>query len=298
MNKAMFLTPVVTAFDINGELDIDSNKRIWDHLIKGGIDGLVIMGSTGEFYSMSTAQKKELIKEVVTYVNKKVKLYIGTSCMTVEDTIELSNFAIETGADAVMIIGPYYFSLSDESIESFYDKVAEEVKGDIFLYNFPDRTGYDLNADITLKLLKKHKNIIGFKDTVTEMGHTRKLLTTVREEFPEFIVLSGFDENFIHNILSGGNGCIGGLSNLYPEIFSEWTRVVNEKNMEKASELQKKIDKMMDLYAIGTPFIPIIKKAMILRGVEMIDYSIKPFLPASEEQIEKIKKVMDEINKL
>lgn len=298
MNKAMFLTPVVTVFDANGNLDIEANRRVWDHLINGGVDGLVIMGSTGEFYSMPTDQKKELIKEVVSYVNKRSKVYIGTSCMTVEDTIDISNFAIEAGADAVMVIGPYYFALSNESIELFYDKVAEAVKGDIFLYNFPDRTGYDLNAEITLRLLRKHKNIIGFKDTVTEMGHTRKLLTTVREEFPEFIVLSGFDENFVHNILSGGNGCIGGLSNLYPEVFSAWTKAVNEKDMVKASELQKKIDKMMDLYAIGTPFIPIMKKAMILRGIEMADYSIKPFISASEEQTEQIKKIMNEVNAL
>lgn len=219
MKKANFLTPVVTAFDENGNLDIQGNKNVWDHLIKGGVDGLVIMGSTGEFFSMTTEQKKELIKLVVEHVNKRTKVYIGTSCMTVEDTVELSNFAIETGADAVMIISPYYFALSNESVEFFYDKVAEAVKGDIYLYNFPDRTGHDLTPEVTLNLLRKHKNIVGFKDTVSEMGHTRKLMTTVLKEFPDFIVLSGFDENFVHNILCGGSGCIGGLSNLCPELL-------------------------------------------------------------------------------
>ena len=116
MKKANFLTPVVTAFDANGNLDVQANKNVWDHLIKGGVDGLVIMGSTGEFFSMTTEQKKELIKLVVEYVNKRTKVYIGTSCMTVEDTVELSNFALETGADAVMIISPYYFALSNESV--------------------------------------------------------------------------------------------------------------------------------------------------------------------------------------
>ena len=115
MKKANFLTPVVTAFDANGNLDVQANKNVWDHLIKGGVDGLVIMGSTGEFFSMTTEQKKELIKLVVEHVNKRTKVYIGTSCMTVEDTVELSNFAIEAGADAVMIISPYYFALSDEN---------------------------------------------------------------------------------------------------------------------------------------------------------------------------------------
>ena len=294
MKKANFLTPVVTAFDANGNLDVQANKNVWDHLIKGGVDGLVIMGSTGEFFSMTTEQKKELIKLVVEHVNKRTKVYIGTSCMTVEDTVELSNFAIEAGADAVMIISPYYFTLSDESVEFFYDKVAEAIKGDIYLYNFPDRTGHDLTPEITLNLLRKHKNIVGFKDTVSEMGHTRKLMTTVLKEFPDFIVLSGFDENFVHNILCGGSGCIGGLSNLCPELFADWVKAINAKNMVEVARIQKIVDKLMDLYPIGTPFIPIMKKAMILHGVEMKDYCTKPFLPATEEQTEQIKAVMKE----
>ena len=294
MKKANFLTPVVTAFDANGNLDVQANKNVWDHLIKGGVDGLVIMGSTGEFFSMTTEQKKELIKLVVEHVNKRTKVYIGTSCMTVEDTVELSNFAIEAGADAVMIISPYYFALSDESVEFFYDKVAEAVKGDIYLYNFPDRTGHDLTPEITLNLLRKHKNIVGFKDTVSEMGHTRKLMTTVLKEFPDFIVLSGFDENFVHNILCGGSGCIGGLSNLCPELFADWVKAINAKNMDEVARIQKIVDKLMDLYPIGTPFIPIMKKAMILHGVEMKEYCTKPFLPATEEQTEQIKAVMKE----
>lgn len=292
MKKANFLTPVVTAFDENGNLDIQGNKNVWNHLIKGGVDGLVIMGSTGEFFSMTTEQKKELIKLVVEHVNKRTKVYIGTSCMTVEDTVELSNFAIETGADAVMIISPYYFALSNESVEFFYDKVAEAVKGDIYLYNFPDRTGHDLTPEVTLNLLRKHKNIVGFKDTVSEMGHTRKLMTTVLKEFPDFIVLSGFDENFVHNILCGGSGCIGGLSNLCPELFADWVKAINAKNMDEVARIQKIVDKLMDLYPIGTPFIPIMKKAMILHGVEMKEYCTKPFLPATEEQTEQIKAVM------
>ncbi len=229
MKKAMFLTPVVTAFNKEGKLDAQANRNVWEHLIKGGIDGIVIMGSTGEFFSMSMEAKKELIDLATDYINKRVKLYIGTSCMTIEETVELSNYALEKGADAVMIIGPYYFSLSPESIEYYFDEVAKQVKGDIYLYNFPDRNGYDLTAEITLNLLRKNKNIVGFKDTVSEMGHTRRLLATVRDEFPEFVVLSGYDENLAHVMLSDGNGCIGGLSNLYPEVFAKWVKAINEK---------------------------------------------------------------------
>ncbi|MGN9163988.1 dihydrodipicolinate synthase family protein [Tissierellaceae bacterium HCP3S3_D8] len=298
MKKAMFMTPVVTAFDSEGNLDIKSNKNIWEHLIKGGVDGLVIMGSTGEFFSMTMEQKKQLIDEVTAYVNKRTKVYIGTSCMREEDTIELSNYALDAGADAVMIIGPYYFSLSDESIVSYYNKVAKEIKGDIFLYNFPDRNGYDLSPEVTLNLIKENDNIIGYKDTVTEMGHTRKLIINVLDEFPNFTILSGFDENFAHNVISGGSGCIGGLSNVYPELFADWVKAINEQNMIGVSRIQKIVDKMMALYDVGTPFIPILKKAMMLRGVEMEDYCTPPFLKATDKQVEMIRNIIADIEDL
>lgn len=298
MRKANFFTPVVTAFDSTGNLDIQANKNIYDHLIKGGVDGLVIMGSTGEFFTMTTEQKKELIDLVVPYVNNRTKVYIGTSCMAVEDTVELSNYAINAGADAVMIISPYYFTLSDASVEFFYDQVSSQIKGDIFLYNFPARTSYDISPKVTLNLLRKHKNIIGFKDTVTEMGHTRKLITSVSKEFPNFIILSGFDENFMHNIICGGSGCIGGLSNIYPEVFSAWVKAIDSKDLDESSKIQKKVDVICDLYDVGTPFIPIIKKAMMLKGIGMKDYCTKPFIQASDSETEKIKAIMSEVEKM
>ncbi|MCC3865698.1 dihydrodipicolinate synthase family protein [Terrisporobacter petrolearius] len=298
IKKTNFLTPVITAFAENGELDIDANKRIYDHLIDGGVDGLVIMGSTGEFFTMTTEQKKQLIDLVVNHVNHRTKVYIGTSCMSAEDTIELSNYAINAGADAVMIIGPYYFSLSDESIEFYFDSVCKNINGNVFLYNFPARTGYDLSPAVTLNLLRKNKNIIGFKDTVTEMGHTRKLIQEIYKEFPNFIVYSGFDDNFAHNVLSGGNGCIGGLSNLYPEIFSAWVKACDKGDLEKISYIQQIVDAMAKLYDIGVPFIPIIKKAMVLKGIDMNDYCTKPFLQATAQQEEEIVQVLKEVDDL
>ncbi|RRJ62791.1 dihydrodipicolinate synthase family protein [Paenibacillus oralis] len=298
MNKAQFLTPVVTAFDAEDHLDRQANQNIYDFLIDGGVDGLVVMGSTGEFFAMQDAQKKELIDLAVGHVNHRKKVYIGTACMTVEDTIQLSNYALDAGANGVMIVSPYYFALSDESIEYYYDQVAEAVKGDIYLYNFPARTVHDLSPEVTLYLLRKHKNIKGYKDTVTEMAHTRKLIQTVQNEFPDFMIYSGFEENFAHNVLSGGNGCIGGLSNLYPEVFAEWVNAVNANDLHKIAAIQKIVDKMMELYDIGTPFIPIMKKAMMLRGVQLQGFCHKPLVQPDPKQTDSIQALLKEIDAL
>ena len=295
MKKVKFYTPVVTAFDENGALDIQGNINIFDHLIAGGVDGVVVMGSTGEFFSMTTGQKKALIDLSVKHLAGKVEVIIGTACMRVDETIELSNYAISAGADAVIIISPYYFTLSDASVESFFSQIAEQVDGNIYLYNFPARTGYDLTPKVTLNLLRKHKNIIGYKDTVFEVGHTRNLLTTVLPEFPDFKVLAGFDENLYHVATSGGVGAIGGISNLYPEICTEYTKAVNSGDQQAIYKSQQKIDKLMAIYSIGTPFFPIIKKAMILRGVKIQDVSTAPYLPATDEQVEAIKELMAQV---
>lgn len=292
MKKANFFTPVVTAFDKNGKLDIQANQYIWERLIQNGVSGLVILGSSGEFFSLSAEEKKVMIKEATAYAGGRTKLYIGTNCATVEETIELSNYALNAGANGVMIIGPYYFSLVEENVEFYYDTIADMIHGNIFLYNFPDRTGYDLSPEVTLRLLRKHKNIVGYKDTVGAMGHTRKLIQTVSEEFPDFIVLSGFDEFFAHNMLCGGSGCIGGLSNVYPELFAKWIHAVDTEDILEVSRIQKIVDTLMALYDVAPIFIPTIKAAMKIRGFAMEDVCKKPFISVNETQLEKIKAIL------
>lgn len=294
MKEVKFYTPAVTAFNEQGNLDIQGNKNIFDHLINGGVDGIVVMGSTGEFFSMTEVQKKALIDLAVDYIGNQAEIIIGTACMRVDETTALSNYALAKGADAVMVISPYYFTLSETGVEAFFDEVASGVNGKLYLYNFPARTGYDLTPEVTLNLLRKHQNIVGYKDTVFEVGHTRKLITTVLDEFPDFEILAGFDENLYHVAVSGGAGCIGGISNLYPEICVAYTKAINEGDQKEIYRYQQKIDKLMDIYSIGTPFVPIIKKAMILRGIEIKDVSMKPHLPATETQTAQIVALMKE----
>lgn len=298
MKKVKFYTPVITAFNVDGSIDIDGNIAVIEHLIHGGVDGIVLMGSTGEFFSMKHADKLALIDLYVKHVAKRVELIVGTACMRTDETIALSNYALESGADAVMVISPYYFSLSDASVEKFFSDVATAVCGNVYLYNFPARTGYDLTPEVTLNLLEKHENIIGYKDTVFEVGHTRKLMQTILPHYPDFEILAGFDEFLYHVATGGGAGAIGGISNLYPEICSAYAQAVNSKNQEEIYKTQQKINKLMDIYTIGTPFFPVIKKAMQLKGVPIQNVSTEPYLPPTAAQIEQIKQLMAEVEAL
>ncbi len=292
--KAKYITPSVTTLNEDNTLDLKAQGEIYDHLIKGGIDGILILGSIGEFFALTMEQKKELISFAAKHINKRVPLIVGTTSLIFDEIIELSNFAFTQEVDAVMVIPPYYFWHTEESVEKYFSKIAENINGNMYLYNFPDRVGYDLTPNTTLNLLRKHKNIIGYKDTLAGVDHTRELVKTIKGEFPDFEIYSGFDDNFAHNVLAGGTGCIGGLSNIYPELFKSWTDAFANNDLERVAEIQQKVDKLMDIYKVGMPFVPYIKMGLKLKGFSLNAVGTFPMPEVSAEQLETIKKILAE----
>ena len=285
---AKYITPAVTPLLENGTLDVEGCKALYEHLIRGGVDGILVLGSIGEFFALSMETKKQLISLAVQQVAHCVQLIIGTADMVYENVVELSNYALAEGADAVIVVPPFYFWLNAQSIEEYYDKLAQEIKGNLYIYNFPDRTGYQIPADVIARLAMKHENIVGCKDTISGMDHTREIIKAVKPQRPEFEVFSGFDDNFAHNVISGGDGCIGGLSNLAPEITSKWVDAFRKNDMETVSALQQKIDRVMNIYGVGMPFVPYIKRAMELRGIGVKSYATFPLPTVKPEDDEKL----------
>ena len=122
--NAKWITPAVTAMDSQGHVDMEANKAIYDFLIEKGMDGLLLLGSIGEFFAISTPEKKRLIREALAHIHHRTTVYVGTCEMNLEACVELSNYALEQGADGAMVISPYYFSLPDSAILNFYDTLA------------------------------------------------------------------------------------------------------------------------------------------------------------------------------
>lgn len=287
-----YITPAVTPLLPEGGVDLASCGKLYDHLIEGGVDGILILGSIGEFFGVTGEQKKELIKYAVKSVNKRVELIVGTTSMIFDEIVELSNYALKEGADGVMVIPPYYFHFTDESVFQYYDELAQKIDGRLYLYNFPDRTGYEISPAVVRRLAEKHANIVGIKDTIGGVDHTRELIKAVEGIRPDFLIYSGFDDNFAHNVLCGGNGCIAGLSNLYPQLTSSWAKAAREGDFVKLQEVQQKIDRLMDIYGVGKPFVPFIKEAMAMKGIIAHATATKPMPVATEEQKKQLKMIM------
>ncbi|MDR1155590.1 MAG: dihydrodipicolinate synthase family protein [Bacteroidales bacterium] len=289
-----YIAPVLTALHNEKEIDIDSCLNLYDDLIKNGMDGLAVFGTSGEFPHISLAEKKKLIKAATPVIKGKVEYIVGTGTMSREETVELSDFSFENGADAVMIVSPFYYGLSDESIFAYYSKVADEVKGNIYLYNFPDRTSYSIKPQTVLELAKKHKNIIGIKDTVPDMAHTVDIIRTVKSELPDFQVFCAYDNNFAYTILSGGNGCVGILPNIAPKLFSDWTEAVRKKEFDRIGEIQQKVNRLMDILWFHSPFLATTKAVLVDKGIFAKDVMTFPFLSYPAEKRKELTEFMRE----
>lgn len=290
--NASYITPAITLFKQDGSLDKENQKALYENLIKNNIDGILVQGSIGEFFAMTIKQRLELAEFAIKTINHRTQCLIGTASMVPEQIVPYSNECLELGADAVVIIPPYYFKLDSDAIFRYFDEIISKINGDVYLYNFPDRTGYSMDAQTILKLAKKHKNLKGIKDTISGMDHTRELINIIKSEIPEFKVYSGFDDNTAHNVLSGGDGCIGGISNVIPELCSKWINAMRNDDFKTVAECQQKINRLMDIYSISNNFIPVIKQAAKLRGIISSTNCIFPSAQADEIQTEKIKNLL------
>ncbi len=290
---AKYITPAVTPFTQEGSIDENGAAALYEHLIAGGVDAVLVLGSIGEFFSIPQSEKRRLISLALNRVAGRIPVIAGTSDMLFENVVSLSEFALAEGADSVIVVPPYYFRLEQEQIEAYYDELASRIHGRIYLYNFPDRTGYSISAETVKKLALRHKNIVGCKDTIAGMDHTRELIKAVKPLRPDFEIYSGFDDNFAHNVLSGGDGCIAGLSNVVPEICSGWARAVNTADWTGAAAIQQKIDRLMEIYSVGSPFIPFIKQAAALRGLPVSSTAGFPFPAVTREQEQKLRDILN-----
>jgi 4-hydroxy-tetrahydrodipicolinate synthase len=287
-----YVAPVLTALHNATEIDVESCLKLYDYLIENGIDGIAVFGTSGEFPHIPLAEKKKLIKAAAPQIKNRAEYVVGTGTMNACETIELSNFAFENGADAVIIVSPYYYGMTDDSIFEYYSKVASEVKGPIYLYNFPDRTSYSIKPQTILSLARKHENIIGVKDTVPDMGHTVDIIKTVKTEFPDFAVFSAYDNNFVYNVLSGGNGCVAILANAAPKLFSNWVKAAREKDFDTLAGIQKKVDRMMDILWIYSPFLSTMKAVLVDKGIFAKDVMTFPYLPVPESKRQAVRDFM------
>ena len=281
MFKGIFC-PSITITDDEGKIDYDLWGKHLDHLADAGVNGVLLFGSIGEFYSVSLADKEAALEFAVKRVGERMKVFAGVGDTTYANVIEFTKFAEKVGADAVLAVSPYYFGPSPLTAENYFGGIAEATKLPVILYNFPARTGTDLTPELVASLAAKHSNICGIKDTVDTISHTRKVIRAARAVNPEFTVFSGFDEYYLVNRVSGGNGVLCGLTNVEPETFVKMHAAYEEGDFATAVACAERISKLMAVYDVCDLFVSAIKAAVKVKGLPISTKIFEPAVQATE----------------
>jgi len=211
-------TALVTPFDREGsQIDWAAYEKLVAGQMDSGVAGLVPCGTTGETPTLSDAEQREVVQRTAALVRGRVPILAGTGTNNTKKSIDLSKAAIEAGANAVMIVMPYYSKPSQEGMIRHVEVIAREVGAPIVLYNIPGRTGVELGVEAFLRILDSSPNVVGVKDATGNVLHCQELL---RRAGDRVVVTSGDDPLTLPLMSVGAQGVISVTSNLYPQEVS------------------------------------------------------------------------------
>ena len=242
---------LITPFRANGTIDHAALSKVVEHQIIGGIDYLVVMGTTGESATLNKEEKKQLLAHVVEIVHNRVPIVLGIGGNdTAEVAGQLQAFELD-GVDAILSVSPYYNKPTQEGIYQHYKALAQVSLRPIILYNVPGRTMSNISAETTLRLARDFKNIIGIKEA---SGNLDQIALILKHRPKGFLVISGDDALTLPILALGGDGVISVVGNGLPLEFSKLVRAAMKGDMETArTEHLKLIELITLLFVEGNP---------------------------------------------
>lgn len=263
------IPPMITPLTDDWKLDVAGVENMVEHLLAGGVNGIFILGTTGEGPGISYKIRKELIKKSCEQVNGRVPVLVGITDTSFDEKMDIAACCADNGVAAVVSAPPYYFAPNQDELISFYTKVANELPIPLFMYNMPNQTKVNLEVS-TLKKLSEHKNIIGIKDSSCSMLYFQNLLYAFRDR-PDYPILIGPEEMMTLAVLQGGAGGVSGGANLFPKLYVDAYHAAVNRDFAKISELQNKImDVVSAIYRngnYGSSLIMGVKSALNIMGL-------------------------------
>ena len=253
-------TAIITPFK-NGKVDYVSFEKVIEDQIKGGIDGIVVAGTTGEAATLTHEEHCECIDFVVKQVNGRVPVIAGTGSNDTAYGIELSQYACEAGADALLLVTPYYNKATPKGLIKNFLETADKTTKPIILYNVPSRTGCNIPLSV-YKELAKHERIVAVKEA---SGNISAIAELIAECGDYFDIYSGNDDQIVPIMSLGGKGVISVLSNILPRETHEICKLCAEGNFAQGAEMQLKYLKFINSLFCEVNPVPV-KTAMAALG--------------------------------
>jgi 4-hydroxy-tetrahydrodipicolinate synthase len=273
---------LVTPFKDDESLDEAKLKELIEFQIDGGTQGIVPCGTTGESPSLSDEEHDRVIEITVETVNGRVPIIAGTGSNSTTRTLRATEHAKAAGADAALIVTPYYNKPNQQGLYAHYMKIADSVDIPIIIYNVPGRCGTDILSE-TVARLADHPNIVGLKEATGELKRASELVSMCPDDF---VVLSGDDINTLPILSVGGKGVISVVANVNPTDIAETCNAFKVGNIELARKLHYKTMQLaVDLFIETNP-IPA-KTALMLMGKlnGKLRLPLAPLTPANQETL-------------
>lgn len=270
----------------NDEVDYAAFRKHIEYLIDNNVQAIIINGTTGESPTLSSDEARELLKVGVDTVAGRVPVIAGTGTNSTRASIELSKYAAEIGADALMLITPYYNKSNQSGLYQHFTKIADSTELPVVLYNVPGRTGMTIEPD-TVAELSRHPHIVALKDAVGNLEYTKEVLELTSDQ--NFILYSGNDDNMHDFCQLGGKGLISVVGNIIPGELQE----VYESIKNGSGDSQEKFDALMPMIeAVQVDVNPIPVKAMTSE-LGFGNYELRlPLVPLEEEALNEVIQTM------
>lgn len=270
--------PLVTPLTGRDTLDEEGLDRLVEHVLAGGVHGLMLLGSTSEGPSLSRGLQEQIVRRVVARVNGRVPVLVTISDTAVVDTLNLAALAADAGADALVLAPPYYFAADQPELLEYLGHLEPELPLPLFLYNMPSLTKVSFEPD-TVRRAADLEKIVGLKDSSGDMTYFHKLRHVLRDR-PDFALFVGPEELLAESLLAGGHGGIAGGANLCPELYVQTYEAAVARDLDRLLALHERIIEIScSVYTVGrhrSSFLKGLKCALNLRGI-CSDFLAEPF---------------------
>ncbi|SDL76958.1 4-hydroxy-tetrahydrodipicolinate synthase [Daejeonella rubra] len=284
---------IITPFKSDGSVDHTALKTVIDHIINGGAEYIVSLGTTGEAATLDSDEKKAVWETTVSHVNGRVSLVAGIGGNNTSEVLKDLKKFDSNGFDAVLSVCPYYNKPTQEGIYQHYKAVADNSSLPIILYNVPGRTGVNMTAETTLRLAHDHKNIIAMKEA---SGNFEQFNKIIKDKPEDFLFISGDDPITLPLIAMGAAGVISVIGNALPGIFSTMVRMCLDGKFIEAQPLHHSLTEITSLcFVEGNPGG--VKSAMKLLGI-CGDTMRLPLVNISEGTENQIRAKLEQLNLL
>lgn len=270
------------------EVDYEALSRLVEWQIENRSDGLVILGTTGESPTIEDSERAEIIKRVVDQVDRRVPVIVGTGANATRHAIDLTIQAKSLGADAALVVTPYYNRPTQEGLYQHYYSIAESVPMPLILYNVPARTGCDLLPE-TIKQLSELENVVAVKEASGDLERLQRLVNYKCD----IDLLTGVDQNTKDFVLQGGHGVISVIANILPAQTREMVEAAKAGDAVKADEIDKNMQALVDFMFIESNPIP---AKWALQEMGLIENGIRlPLTPLSKKFHNDLRAVMQQV---